>query len=205
MPQQTQYPLTEVLERLASSNADRKICLVEGVAGSGKSTFAESLVADWPGAALHLSTDAFICVSRNEWSRRVEHGGIHLPDWYDLAQLERAVFAFRKGDRIRFNNLYNLSNGQYDLSVEHATRDLDLLVIEGLFAFDPRFAEHAQLSVFLDLEIDTAKGLARERDLTVRNLPAEAFTLKERIYYEGYTPFLDGFRRTADIVLKRVD
>lgn len=203
MPQQTEYPLAEVLERLSSAPADRKICLIEGVAGSGKSTFADSLVSRWPGQALHLSTDAFIRIPRTEWARRVEQGGIYLPDWYDLTQIESALLAFGSRERIRFTNLYNLANGQYDLDIEHITTDLDLLVIEGLFAFDSRFTPHAHLRVFLDLKTETAKGLARQRDLTERNLAPEAFTLKEQIYYAGYLSFVEDFRNGADIVLKR--
>ena len=199
----TAYPAKPVLDALRKEPAPRKLCLVEGMAGSGKSTFSRCLAKAWGPGALILSTDAFIRITRHEWAARLAEGNIDLCAWYDLEKIDQAVQQFFEGERMVLEGIYNLANGQHDLTVTHDTSTLELLIVEGLFAFDERFHLRASQKVFLEFDPEEARQLARQRDVVERNLSPAAFEMKERIYFDLYSPYREGFRAAADHVLNR--
>ena len=167
------------------------IIAVEGIIGSGKSDVANKLKEHFGKGAIVLATDLFITVNRNEWKKRVREGNIVLRDWYDLEKIRETLEKIKRKERFIISGLYDLSNGQFTKKIDFDATKCNVLLLEGLFAFDEKLKGLVDFKLFLDIPETIAIKRAEERDKTVRNQTHEQWLLKKTIYHDNYLPYLE--------------
>ncbi len=188
--------------RRLSADISRQPILVgvEGLIGSGKTTFAETLQSECGAGSQLLSTDSYILVRRCEWRQRLAAGGIDLATWYDLDKVASTLAQVRAGGQFAVEGLYNVANGKHDLRKEFDVRQCPVFIVEGLFALHERIRSLLDITIFLGTEADIAVQRAAERDAVVRNIDADTFAIKRRIYHDGYLPYAEQHRAAADLL-----
>lgn len=175
---------------------------LEGIIGSGKSYEAEKLKEKLAGNTILLSTDLFVTVGRDEWTERVEAGGLDLRDWYDLPKMRETLESIKRKEKFYIIGLYDLATGEFDDRVEVDARGCDYMILEGLFSCDELLDGLIDLKIFLDVPLETSINRAHERDETVRNLEHSEWVLKRTIFYDNYLPYLEDHRGRADVILE---
>jgi uridine kinase len=190
----------KVLQALPQPSGRPAVIAVDGMIGAGKTTAAQKLRDHFNDQAAMVSTDLFILVTRSQWDQHLDGREIHLHQWYDLDKIRETLLKIRQGGTFSVPGLYNLSNGQKDYELTFDCNGIQAVILEGLFAFHDVFADLIDVKVFLEAPQEIALERARIRDETVRNIPAEMWQKKIRIYHDFYTPYVDHLRSLADIV-----
>jgi len=181
---------------------------IDGIDGSGKSTFARRLRAE-----LDAKGVTSIIVSIDDFRRPVRWDELTEPEidvyydrYYDLGMAEHCLRAFLASER-------QLTIPNYDIMTEQiaGTRDLvfadvQIAIIEGVFPLRVP-AVREGLHVYLDVNPDTARERIVARDIkknrtraeTERRIGRRYFPAQER-YHTAFTP-----QQRADIVIDNND
>lgn len=175
---------------------------LEGVIGSGKSYQAEHLKNSLGGSSLIISTDLFVTVGREYWTKYLDEDRVVLRDWYDLKKIKETLENVKSKKSFTITGLYDLANGEFDSTFHVDATELDFLILEGLFGCDKYFDGLLDLKIFLDVSIETAMRRAEERDETVRHLDHHGWELKKNIFYDHYLHYLENHRERADVLLE---
>jgi uridine kinase len=165
-------PLARRLAGLAA--LPRPVVLIDGGAGSGKTTLATELVATWPGARPQL-------VGLDEL----------YPGWHGLAAAAALVPGLINGTGFR---RWDWATGAPD-----GWRELDPsrgLVVEGCGAITPASAALADLSVWLELPEAERKARALARDGEVFAVHWDEWAAQEAEHWRDEHP-----RELADLVI----
>lgn len=181
------------------------IIAIDGVDGSGKSTFAQALVAGlaragWPAAL--FSVDDFrrpVDWARDD-RREVE---TYYHDYYDLAMLEACLQAFQAGEpRVTipvFDSRTEGLAGERDVELAGAA----VAVVEGVFVLRVPSAAAAGLGIYIDVDGAEAGRRLLERDLArgrsravIEHRLAERYQPAQERYLAAYEP-----ARRADVVI----
>jgi len=178
------------------------IIAFEGMIGSGKSYEAEKLKQELNSKVLLISTDLFVRVPRSEWTERLADDDINLSEWYDLHKIKEALELSRKRGIFTIKGLYNLSNGHFDDELEIDARDLEYIILEGLFSCCSELDQFIDFKVFLDVPREVALERAERRDETVRHLDHSGWLQKKHIFYDHYLPYMKTHKDGADAVLE---
>ncbi len=194
------------VDKLLTAHPGRAVLVgVEGPIGGGKTTAAHA-IRDYVGEkqTLVLSTDAYILVSRHRWDEFYQKADtIKLHEWYDLEKIRYTLDEARQRKAFDVEELYNLSNGQHDLTVHFDATGVRLVILEGLFALDETLRDELDLKVFIDVDRHVALERARQRDVVERNIDSEIWKMKEAIYFHGYNKYHDKHMALADVVIKQ--
>lgn len=139
-----------VVSRPATLGHCRVVC-IDGAAGAGKTTLATAVAAVAAGAA---GSDVRV---------------VHMDDLYDGwrgvldvgAQVDALLRSLRSGGSARYRR-YDWHRGTY--AEEHELLLPDLLVLEGVGAYDPAYADLVTLLVWVEAprEVRLARGLERD-------------------------------------------
>ena len=141
------------------SRMPRAVVGISGFGGAGKSTLARRLVEAVPGA-VRLRGDDFIVPSR---------AGERSPDWamVDRVRLRTEVLEpFRAGSPGRFRR-YDWATSE--LLPSEPLPDAGLLVVDAVGIFHPDLDGLIDLSVWTDVDLDTATARGKSRDRAAGN------------------------------------
>ncbi len=155
---------------------------VSGFCGSGKSTLARELVAEIPGA-VRMRGDDFLDPARSH-ERSTDWDGV------ERDRLVREVLRpFRAGEPGEFR--------RYDWSLRRLGEPeslpvADVMVVDLIGLFHPDSLPSLDLSVWCDVELDTAqqRGMARDRALgrDFDRLWTEVWIPNERDFVDRFDP-----------------
>jgi uridine kinase len=164
-----------------STAADKVLVTVDGLDGSGKSTFAQRLAAVCGPGALVLAVDDFRLPV--DWTRTDRSTlDLYYDERYDLAALEGCIAAFlarAAGCRYRvFDGGREQPGEERPLSFAGLTT----LIVEGVFVARLPSAARA-LSVYLEISHDEARRRVLERDVQKRRTPEEVLRRIETRYF----------------------
>lgn len=166
--------LAEAVRDLVASGS-RPVVLIDGGAGSGKTTLADALAASWPGDG------GVQVVSLDE----VYHG------WHGLASASAAVPGLIGGDG------FTTWDWEHDRSGHWRPLDpMIALIVEGCGALTPASRELAGLAVWLELDEQTRRDRALARDGEVFAAHWDEWAVQEAAHWRTDHP-----RDLADLVL----
>ena len=151
-----------LLARLDALLEEGQVVLaVDGGSASGKSTLAELLRAVYDCTLLHMD-DFFLRPEQRTKERFLEVGGNIDRERF----LSEVLLPMKRGETIRYRR-FDCSTGTLQPAEEILRKRLT--VVEGVYSMHPHFAEHYDLTVFLDID----PTLQRER-IAKRNSPQMA-------------------------------
>lgn len=188
--------------------ADRAVIAINGIDGSGKTTFAVRLataLAAHGVGVLVLHVDDFR--RPVHWTRPDrDEGTIYLEDYYDFGAIEACVAAFTAGELYASRPLYDERNDRGGGEAEVRFDGIAVVIVEGVFTLRlPSAARHYR--VFLSASFDTA----RRRIIARRSPPwrtvdefeariARRYIPAQRRYLAETTP-----ERSADVLVDNED
>jgi uridine kinase len=175
-----------------------KIIAIAGGTCSGKSYFAKQA----PDSVV-VSTDAFyrelaVQVRRQDGSINWED-----PAAVDLDACAAACKALATGNAADIP-IYDMVTDSRIGSRRVEAPSGGLVMLEGLFAFEPELASIADMLIFLDVSIETRKSRRLERDIA-RGIEIEKILLCLRDAEKAESETLDKLRQMAHIVLSEQD
>lgn len=182
----------------------RTILAVDGIDGSGKSTFARRLLADLDAHG-HRGT----IVSVDDFRRPVDWNALDRPEvdvyydaYYDLALAERCLRAFLAGEPHVTIPRYDLLREQLDGMQQLAFADAAIVIVEGVFPLRIP-AVQAGVHVFLDASPTEARQRIIARDMQKRRTREETERRIERRYFPAQQRYHAAFapRERADVII----
>lgn len=167
----------------------RAIVTIDGIDGSGKSTFARRLQAILGGRAVLFSVDDFR--RPVDWSRTERSElDLYYQQRYDLSALDSCLRAFVEGHpgcRIQiFDGGKEVLTGVGEMTFGNA----EVAVVEGVFVARLRCAPDA-FSIFVDVPREEAAARVRARDLGKGRTEEEVDRRINRRYFPAHDRYLD--------------
>jgi uridine kinase len=186
---QSTVPVSVVSSVLGADSSDvRAIVTVDGIDGSGKSTFARRLIDVLGPRGVLFSVDDFR--RPIDWAR-TDHPELWLyyHQRYDLVALDACLNAFRDGKpscRFRgFDGAREALGEEREITFGEAR----VAVVEGVFVARLRSAVDA-LSVYMDIPRDEAARRVRERDLGKGRTREEVDRRIEQRYFPAHDRYV---------------
>lgn len=181
----------------------RAIIIIDGIDGSGKSTFARGLAAALATQGVRtvpISVDDFR--RPIDWAAVASEPDVYYDGYYDLVRAGEVLEAFRSGaltaDLPRFDPVAERSAGSRRVVFEGA----DAVILEGVFPLRvPGTAE--ALAIYLDTSAALARRRIVERDLKKGRTREEIERRIDRRYAPGqrrYHAAIDP-RGRADVII----
>lgn len=166
----------------------RSIVTIDGIDGSGKSTFARRLKAILGGRAVLFSVDDFR--RPVDWSRTdISELDLYYQQRYDLSALDGCLRAFVEGHpgcRIQiFDGVKEILTGVGEMDFGGA----EVALVEGVFVSRLRGAADA-FSIFVDVPREEAAARVRARDLSKGRSEAEVDRRINRRYFPAHDRYL---------------
>lgn len=183
--------------------APRSILTVDGVDGSGKSTFAR-----WLAGALAAEGVPGVVISIDDfrrpvdWARVASEADAYYDAYYDLAGCERCLAAFAAGAPGAAIPAFDPVTERPAPPRELAFGDAAVAIVEGVFPLRVAPAS-AGLAIYLDTSPAEARRRIVERDLGKRRTREEIERRIERRYAPGqarYHAELDPRGRAAVVI-----
>ncbi len=180
-------PLLSKIDR-ELKNKSRLIIGIDGKAGSGKTTLANTLF-DIYGVSIIKADDFFVPICQKTKERESEIGGN-----IDYKRMKKEVF-----DNITKSVLsYRQFSCQTQQLLTPKTVDLSkITVIEGSYSSHPYFNYKYDISVFCDIDEKTQKERIKNRNGDFSKRFFEEFIPKENLFFEKYST-----KENADIVIE---
>ncbi|WP_235472067.1 uridine kinase [Arthrobacter sp. Edens01] len=178
---------------------------IDGVDGSGKTTFADALAASLQGPVVRVSIDGFHLPRRERYRQGRDSPRGFWEDSYDYgAFLRLVVEPLRPGG----TGAYSCSSHDLDSDLPLAgpkftAPELATVLVDGLFLHRPELAGVWDCSVFLDVSLETSCGRMALRDGSDPDPQARSnrrYVLGQKIYLSTCDP-----RSAAEIVVDNND
>jgi uridine kinase len=183
----------------------RSIVTIDGVDGSGKSTFARRLQAILGARAVLFSVDDFR--RPVDWSRTDRSElDLYYKQRYDLGALDGCVRAFVEGHpgcRVQiFDGNREILTGVGEMTFGAA----EVALVEGVFVARLRCAADA-FSIFVDVPREEAAARVRKRDLSKGRTEEEVERRTMRRYFPAHDRYLSELqaRERAAVLIENRD
>jgi uridine kinase len=178
---------------------------ITGASATGKTTFAQRLLGwirlrDPALRAARYGLDSAML----DRATRLRRGLVgYQEEANDLARIAGNLHRARSGRSFRFN-AYDHCTGMHCTEITVIPAGCDVIVLDGIHAYHPRFAPLVALKLFLDGEEGALKALKEREDREKRGYsPGEARRHSED-EYRAYREHAAHYRAAADLVI-RVD
>jgi len=181
---------------LSSVPSDRRAMIgIDGVDGSGKSSFAAALAQCFPGRqviVVHLDEFLNPAATRHRQGKSSPEGF-----WLDTYNYDAFTRDVIRPLRVGGNGLYRNSSydSQSDAIVQPALMEADdqaLIIVEGMFLHRPKLAEEWDFSLFLDVPFgETARRMA-SRDGShpdPEHASMHRYVGGQRLYFDACQPW----------------
>ncbi len=173
-------PLLAALDRTIAEKG-RVVLAIEGGAGSGKTTLAETLAGLYPGATVFHADDFFPRPEQRTAERLAQPGGN-----LDRERLEEEILRpLRRGETVTYRPF---DCGAMTLKAPVTVCPGPLNIVEGSYSFHPALAAYYDLSVFLDITPE-----AQRRRILARNGPEWAAA-----FFQRWIPLENTYFRATD-------
>ena len=184
---------------------------INGLPGSGKTTFAKHLARQYPGQAAVLGLDWFVYESSRQRKAGIlqavaqgDAGAIRTKtnplNWYDFNHFYQALQTLQQAHRLELDTLWNQQSGELDLSVSLQIPDQGgIIVCEGAYLMDQRARAHGDIIVLLEVSLQTCQMRMAARD-GHRNGP-EYLQVKQKITLDYDIPYTTSNRCHVDFIL----
>lgn len=193
----------ELIPFIEQVEAEHPVIAIAGESGSGKSTTATSLQLELQkigvrALIIHLDNYFKEIPSINEEIRRTEFDRIGLPE-IDIHRLQTDINTYREGADSILVPVLSADRMNF-LEVEIELGDVDLLIVEGTFAFD---LDHLDLKIFLEFhyEKSRARRISRGRDKVDEF--SEKVLKREHALLQPYSSMADIIINDEGILRKR--
>lgn len=197
-----------IAQRRNRAPADRALLVgVSGIDGSGKGHFAALLAAQLHARGLraaNINIDGWLALpdvrfSPNEPARHFYERGLRLDEMFD-----RLVLPLRQQRSVSIEADFappESNATQYRLH-RYEYRDVDVIVLEGIFLFKRQYRDHHDLRVWIDCSFETAleRALARNQE----GLPPDEIMREyDTIYFPAQRLHaeLDRPRESAEVIV----
>lgn len=201
--------LLEVAARLPVATTDDCVLIgIDGVDGSGKTTFANDLadvLRETRASVIRISGDDFHHLREHRYRQGLYSSIGFYEDGFNYDQLrEDVLIPLGKGGTRRFNAKHHehvadvILDKDWQLAPPGST-----VVLEGLFLHRPPMDEVWDCSLFLDVPFEITVARMAERDDSDRDIEhphVARYVGAQRIYFERCDP-----RSRADIVIDNSD
>jgi uridine kinase len=198
----------EVIGRRANLPADRALLVgVSGIDASGKGFVSERIAAALTATGYRvalINADGWLNLPHVRFARDDSDGGRH---FYENAlrldeMFERLVLPLAAHRDIDLTMDFAAETAADYRPQRVVFTDIDIILLEGIFIFKRRFAEHFDLKVWLDCDPDTALTRAitrRQEGLS----PTQTITAYQTIYFpaQDHHAQIDDPVAFADIVV----
>jgi uridine kinase len=178
--------LARAVDAVAALPARRRVIVaVDGVDGSGKTTFADRLAPMLDRPAVRASVDDFHNPREVRYRRGRESPAGFVRDSFNVAALIDVLLEpFAAGAAFRRRLFDHRSDAVVLGADEQAPADA-VLVLDGLFMHAPPIVERWDLSILLDVAPEIAAQRFRERDGVE---PAARYVRGQELYFAACDP-----------------
>lgn len=187
--------------KMVSISAKPSLILIDGYYGAGKTSFSrmlQSFLAQKGVQGFIIPTDYFMRYSRIERMSNMERYLDH-PNWYDIIKLSRSVSILLERQPLHLINLYDHKTGELAIDFEIDARNIDCLIVEGMYACNPELMNLCNLSIFLESSHEVLMSRVIVRDMIERSISKEIIQSRYKII-NG-----DLFQRHVDTVVDAID
>ena len=199
---------TEVIGRRSNLPSDRALLVgVSGIDASGKGFVSERIAAALTAAGYRvalINADGWLNLPHVRFARDNSDRGRH---FYENAlrldeMFERLVLPLAAHRKVDLTMDFAAETAADFRPKRVVFTDIDIILLEGIFIFKLRFADHFDLKVWLDCDPDTAltRAIGRKQEGLS---PAETIAAYKTIYFpaQKYHFEIDDPRSLADIVV----
>jgi uridine kinase len=184
---------------------------INGIEGSGKTTFAEQLtcyLVSKEHTAIHVSIDGFHYHREHRYRQGKDSARGYYEDSYDeMTFAEKVLIASQDEYPSYLPTTHDLESDQYvhipTLSLAHDA----VLITDGAYLFKPIYRAHWDLKIYLRTDFETAqeRGIKRDAELlggyqSASDKYKNRYHAASRIYNDENTP-----ETQADIIVDNVD
>lgn len=164
VPGQDHPSVVTVARSVEDLGKGRRVVAVDGFDGAGKTTFADLVAGAVERPTVRATCDDFLNPEEIRYVRgRDSPEGFYL-DSFDYDALEGLLLdPFRSGSTFTLRLRDPRTDTESEPEVCRAPRDA-VLILDGLFMHRERLRGRWDLSVFLDVDLDTAGRRLRERE-----------------------------------------
>ena len=177
----TQNEVFEIISRRidALRKTKPKLIAINGIEGTGKTTFAERLTAyllSQGHKAIHVSIDGFHHNRERRYSQGKDSAKGYYEDSYDEAAFADTVLVASQGEPpIYTPATHDLQTDMYLALPPIVISDDTMIITDGAYLFKAVYREHWDLKIYLKTDFDTARrrGAARDTDMLGGYIEAE--------------------------------
>jgi uridine kinase len=199
---------SQIAEELARRGHAALTIAVDGVSGSGKTSFADDLAGELRArgrSVVRASVDDFHRPKAERYRMGRNSSDGHYLESYDYDALKRELLdpLAPGGTRVYRTKVFDLETDTPELSQLREAQDGTILIVDGLFLNRDELRDYWDLSIFLDVPFDVATRRCAARDGSV----ADYLHSSNRRYVEGETRYLKECRPRdrASIVIDNSD
>jgi uridine kinase len=183
-----QNEVFEIISRRISAlrKAKPKRIAINGIEGTGKTTFAERLAAYMyirGHTAIHVSIDGFHHDRERRYSQGKDSAKGYYEDSYDEVAFAEKVLVASQGEPPCYTPAtHDLESDLYLSLPPIAISDDTIIITDGAYLFKPIYRKYWDLKIYLKTDFDTARQRGASRDVEMMGGYIEA----ERKYLNRY-------------------
>lgn len=184
---------------------------VNGIEGTGKTTFAENFVVflnNEKVKAIHVSIDGFHFNKEHRYKQgRDSAKGYYEYSYNEIAFVEKVLLSSQSEKPNYTKAIHDLETDQYlDLEPIEISNET-ILITDGAYLFKPNYREHWDLKIYLKTDFETAlvRGINRDKELlggieATKDKFNNRYHQASKIYIENNNP-----EEIADIIIDNTD
>lgn len=199
--------ITNRITRILEKKAKPVRIAINGIEGTGKTTFAEKLVKylnENNFTALHVSIDGFHFNKAHRYKQgRDSAKGYYEDSYNEIAFVEKVLKLSQADIPSYISATHDLETDEY-LSLEAKVIPANTIIVtDGAYLFKPIYQEHWDLKIYLKTDFNTALLRGVKRDLSLFGNEAETIKKFKERYHAASKLYLDEVKpeSLADLII----